>query len=137
MRSLTVNPVQRQLNKIFAFFTSVLNVRIFLAIVFLSLVTGVQAQDVTMPTVEIDGIDEDTTGENIIIIILKFIARLAIWAIMVGAGYVALKNIVKAWNAQRNNDEARWGVVIGDVIGNAVMVILVIALGTWILGFLA
>ena len=90
-----------------------------------------------MPTVEIDGVDEDTSGDSCVIIILKFVARIAVWAVMVGAGIVALRNIIKGWMAQKNNDEARWGAVIGDVIGNAVMVIFVIAFGTWVLTFLA
>lgn len=98
---------------------------------------SVSAQDLTMPTVEIDGVDEDTSGDSIVIIVLKFVARIAVWAVMVGAGIVALRNIIKGWMAQKNNDEARWGAVIGDVIGNAVMVIFVIAFGTWVLTFLA
>lgn len=98
---------------------------------------SVSAQDVTMPTVDIDGVDEDTSGDSIVIIVLKFVARIAVWAVMVGAGIVALRNIIKGWMAQKNNDEARWGAVIGDVIGNAVMVIFVIAFGTWVLTFLA
>ena len=98
---------------------------------------SVSAQDITMPKVELDGVDEDTTGDSIVIIALKFVARIAVWAVMVGAGIVALRNIIKGWMAQKNNDEARWGAVIGDVIGNAVMVIFVIAFGTWVLTFLA
>lgn len=89
-----------------------------------------------MPTVEIDGVDADTSGDDLVVVILKFVARIAIWAVMVGAGIVALRNIIKGWMAQKNNDEARWGAVIGDVIGNAIMVIFVIGFGTWVLTFL-
>ena len=107
---------------------------LILTAMFLS--ASVNAQDITMPKVELDGVDEDTTGDSIVIIALKFVARIAVWAVMVGAGIVALRNIIKGWMAQKNNDEARWGAVIGDVIGNAVMVIFVIAFGTWVLTFL-
>jgi hypothetical protein len=100
-------------------------------------VTGVNAQEVTFPTVEIEGVDEDTTGGDMVVIIFKWAARIALWVLMVIAGIIGLRNIYRSWVAQKQNDEAKWGAVVGDVIGNAVMVIFVIAFGTWVLSFLA
>jgi hypothetical protein len=100
-------------------------------------VAGTNAQEITMPTVEIDGVDEDSDGASIVITIIKFIARIAIWIVMAMAGLVALKTILKSWNEQKSNDQGKWGAVIGDSLGSVVMVILVIALGTWVLSFLS
>lgn len=100
-------------------------------------VAGANAQDITMPTVEIDGIDEDSDGADIIIIILKYLGKIAIWGAMLYSGFVALKTILKSWNEQKSNDQGRWGAVIGDSLGSVIMVIFVIAVGTWVLGFLS
>lgn len=98
---------------------------------------SVNAQDITMPTVAIDGIDANSSADSILITIFKFVGKIAIWAIMVGAGVVALRSIIKSWITQKQNDEARWGAVIGDSIGHVIMAILIIAVGTWVLKFLA
>lgn len=100
-------------------------------------VAGANAQEITMPTVDIDGVDEDSDGASILITIIKFIARIAIWIVMAAAGLVALKTILKSWNEQKSNDQGKWGAVIGDSLGSVVMVILVIAVGTWVLSFLS
>ncbi len=100
-------------------------------------VAGANAQEIIMPTVEIDGVDEDSDGASILITIIKFIARIAIWIVMAMAGLVALKTILKSWNEQKSNDQGKWGAVIGDSLGSVVMVILVIAVGTWVLSFLS
>lgn len=95
------------------------------------------AQTITMPEVDITGIDEDSDGSEILIVIFKFIARIAIWIVMGIAGLVALKTILKSWNEQKNNDQGKWGAVVGDSLGSLIMVILVIAVGTWVLTFIA
>jgi hypothetical protein len=93
--------------------------------------------DITMPTVEIDGIDADSDGASILVIILKYIARIAIWIAMLLSGLVALKTVLKSWNEQKSNDQGKWGAVVGDSLGSVIMVILVIAVGTWVLSFLS
>jgi hypothetical protein len=98
---------------------------------------SVFAQTITMPEVDITGIDEDSDGSEILIVIFKFIARIAIWIVMGIAGLVALKTILKSWNEQKNNDQGKWGAVVGDSLGSLIMVILVIAVGTWVLTFIA
>ena len=100
-------------------------------------VAGESSSTPSMPTVDIDGVDEDSDGASILIIIIKYIARIAIWIVMAAAGLVALKTILKSWNEQKSNDQGKWGAVIGDSLGSVVMVILVIALGTWVLSFLS
>lgn len=93
------------------------------------------AQSVNIPTVDIDGIDDDTEGPDIVIIILKYIAKIVIWAAMGFAGFIALKTILKSWNEQKHNEQGRWAAVVGDSLGSVVMVILVILIGTWVLKF--
>jgi len=100
-------------------------------------INAVHAQDITMPEIDIDGIDEDSDGADILIIILKFLGKIAIWGAMLYAGFVALKTILKSWNEQKSNDQGRWGAVIGDSLGSVVMVIFVIAVGTWVLRFMS
>lgn len=95
------------------------------------------AQDITMPTVAIDGIDADSSGDAILITIIKFVARIGLWALMIIAGFIGVKRILSSWNEQKQNDNGRWGAVIGDSIGSIIMVILVIAVCTWLLTFLA
>lgn len=102
-----------------------------------AIAAGANAQEITMPTVDIDGIDEDSDGADIIIIILKYLGKIAIWGAMLYSGFVALKTILKSWNEQKSNDQGRWGAVIGDSLGSVIMVIFVIAVGTWVLGFLS
>lgn len=95
------------------------------------------AQSITMPEVAIAGIDEDSDGSEIVITIFKFIAKIAIWIAMAVAGLVALKTILKSWNEQKSNDQGKWGAVVGDSLGSLIMVMLVIAAGTWILTFIS
>lgn len=94
------------------------------------------AQDLTMPKVNITGIDDSSDGSKILIVIIKFVARIAIWIAMAVAGLVALKTILKSWNEQKSNDQGKWGAVVGDSLGSVIMVILVIAIGTWALSFI-
>jgi hypothetical protein len=93
------------------------------------------AQNVNIPSVDIDGVDEDTNGADIVIVIVKFIAKIVIWGAMGFAGFVALKTILKSWNEQKHNEQGRWAAVIGDSLGSVIMVILVILVGNWVLKF--
>src|SRR5687768_1085292 len=79
------------------------------------------AQDITMPEVYIEGIDEDSSGDQILIVIIKFVARILLWAIMVIAGFITLKKILSSWNEQKANDQGRWGAVVGDSVGSIIM----------------
>ncbi|QEY16065.1 hypothetical protein D0C16_08760 [Cellvibrio sp. KY-GH-1] len=115
---------------------SLLNLPLLLLVGLFS-INAVYAQDITMPEIDIDGIDEDSDGADILIIILKFLGKIAIWGAMLYAGFVALKTILKSWNEQKSNDQGRWGAVIGDSLGSVVMVIFVIAVGTWVLRFMS
>jgi hypothetical protein len=129
--------ITKLFNKTVRFCKSVFSGKLAFVLLWTTLAYCANAQDITMPTVEIEGIDEDSSADSILVTIFKFVGRIAIWAIMLGAGFVALRSIIKSWISQKQNDEARWGAVIGDSIGHVIMAILIIALGTWVLGFLA
>lgn len=122
--------------KIAIFKKSISTTLVLLAGIFFAGLVNAQA-DITMPTVDIDGIDDDSDGAAILIVILKYIARIAIWIAMLLAGLVALKTVLKSWNEQKSNDQGKWGAVVGDSLGSVIMVILVIAVGTWVLSFLS
>lgn len=129
--------ITQMFNRVMRVGKTVLSSKTSFALLWILFAYCANAQDVTMPTVEIEGIDADTSADNILITVFKFVGKIAIWAIMVGSGVVALRSIIKSWISQKQNDEARWGAVIGDSIGHVIMAILIIALGSWVLGFLA
>ncbi len=108
-----------------------------LVLLALCVVSTANAQNITMPTVNIDGLDDDSAGDEILIILFKYVARIVLWVMMIISGYLALKRILISWNEQKANDQGRWGAVVGDAIGSIVMVIGVIALCTWLLSFLS
>jgi hypothetical protein len=134
--TLTQLMQSRACAKIAIFKKSIATTLVMLSGIFFADLVNAQV-DITMPTVDIDGIDDDSDGAEIVAIILKYIARIAIWIAMLLAGLVALKTILKSWNEQKSNDQGKWGAVVGDSLGSVIMVILVIAVGTWILSFLS
>ncbi len=134
----SIDATKRQLTYFFAPLRGLINIHNAFVFSLLSLLAlNGYAQDVTMPTVGIDGIDGDSQGDEILITIAKFVGRIAIWAMMCIAGFLAIKSILKSWNEQKQNDQGRWGAVIGDSVGSIILAILVIAIGTWVQGFLA
>ena len=133
----SLDTASRQLTYLFAPVRGLVNLKTGLVFSFLALfVLNGYAQDINIPQVNIDGIDEDSTGDEIVVTIIKYVARIGIWAMMLAAGIVALKTILKSWNEQKQNDQGRWGAVMTDSIASVVMAVGVIAIGIWVLTFL-
>lgn len=94
------------------------------------------AADFDLPSVDIAGVDTDSTATEIVIAIIKYAFKMALWIFVIIAGAVFIKNTVKSVAKVRKDEDGKWGDVIGEITGNAVVVILTIALATWVSGLL-
>ena len=94
------------------------------------------AQEVTFPTVDIDGVEDDSSGSEILVAIFKWAGRLIIWGVMGWAGITCLKTILASWQEQKSKEAGRWGALVADSFGSVVMVMVVVAVGLWILSFI-
>lgn len=105
----------------------------------LALLSGAShAQDeFNMPTVAVPGADEGGDPVALAFAIFKWIALGAVWIFIILAGLSLLKNILKSVNKVRRDEEAKWTEVIGDIVGNAVVVVAIIAFGSWLTPYLA
>jgi hypothetical protein len=94
------------------------------------------AQDFELPSVDITGVDDDSTATEIVYAIIRYGFQFGLWIFVLIAGGVFIKNVVKAINKVRKDEDGKWGDVVGEIAGNAVVVILIIALATWVNGLL-
>lgn len=102
------------------------------ALIALAIAEPSMAADFDLPSVDIAGVDSDSTATEIVVAIIKYAFKMALWIFVLIAGAVFIKNTVKAVNKVRKDEEGKWGDVIGEITGNAVVVILIIALATWV-----
>lgn len=93
-------------------------------------------QKFDMPTVTIPGAGEDADPIDLAVSTFRFMGQLVLWVIVLIAGFVVVKNIVKSVNKARKDEDAQWGAVVGDVLGNVVFLVMLIAIATWVNGFL-
>jgi hypothetical protein len=96
-----------------------------------------QLDKIKLPTnIKVDGIDEESNILDIIIGVVKVVAQIGIWLIIIIAGLSLLKNIIKSINrvmdSKNNEGGVKWGEVIGDIIGNAVILVLILLVGVWL-----
>lgn len=115
-------------------FRSVASIRAIstLAVLAVAVVEPSMAQDFDLPSVDIAGVDTDSTATEIVVAIIKYGFQMALWLFVLIAGGVFIKNTVKSVAKVRREEEGKWGDVIGDVAGNAVVVVLTIALASWV-----
>jgi hypothetical protein len=111
---------------------------------FVALQVGVMAlpafaadQKFDMPSVTIPGASEDADPIDLAVSGFRFLGQMVLWVLVLIAGFVVVKNIVKSVNKARKDEDAQWGAVVGDVLGNVVFLVLLIAIATWVNGFLA
>lgn len=107
---------------------------LLIPVIFLS--NDLHAQTVTFPEIEIDGVDDDSSGSEILIGAFKWAARLVIWGIMGWAGIICLKTIIASWQEQKSKEAGRWSALVTDAFGSVVMVMVVVLIGLWILSFI-
>jgi ribosome biogenesis protein Tsr3 len=108
-----------------------------LALLLVAVVEPSWAQtEFALPQVDIAGVDADSTATEIVTAIIKYAFSMALWIFVLIAGAVFIKNTVKSVAKVRKDEDGKWGDVIGEITGNAVVVILIIALATWVTGLL-
>ncbi len=103
-----------------------------LALILLAVAEPSLAADFDLPSVDIAGVDSDSTATEIVVAIIKYAFKMALWIFVLIAGAVFIKNTVKSVAKVRKDEDGKWGDVIGEITGNAVVVILIIALATWV-----
>lgn len=92
--------------------------------------------DFELPTVSIPGITNSSSGIEIVIALIKYVVKMVLWVLVVLVGAGCIKNIIKSVHKVRRDEEAKWADVIGEIIGNVVIVITVILLAGWVTGLL-
>lgn len=107
-----------------------------LALILVAVAEPALAADFDLPSVDIAGVDTDSTATEIVVAIIKYAFKMALWIFVLIAGAVFIKNTVKSVAKVRKDEDGKWGDVIGEITGNAVVVILTIALATWVSGLL-
>ena len=103
-----------------------------LALILVTVAEPSLAADFDLPSVDIAGVDSDSTATEIVVAIIKYAFKMALWIFVLIAGAVFIKNTVKSVAKVRKDEDGKWGDVIGEITGNAVVVILIIALATWV-----
>lgn len=103
-----------------------------LALILVAIAEPSLAADFDLPSVDIAGVDSDSTATEIVVAIIKYAFKMALWIFVLIAGAVFIKNTVKSVAKVRKDEDGKWGDVIGEITGNAVVVILIIALATWV-----
>lgn len=140
MNPLSLQPgLSRRWTLAIASYEHFISSRLFLlcALAVIALLPSVSfAQEVTFPTVDIDGVDDDSTGSEILVAIFKWAGRIVIWGVMGWAGVTCLKTILASWQEQKSKEAGRWGALVADTFGSVVMVMVVVAVGLWILSFI-
>lgn len=88
------------------------------------------------PEVAVTGLDGNQDPMQIFFIVFRYLGQGVIWLIMILTSFVMLKNIMKSINKVRRDEDGKWAEVVGDVVGNVVIMVLIIALGLWVNSFL-
>lgn len=111
---------------------SSLSVRVLslLAMMVLCVAEPALAQTFDLPQVDIDGVDENTPVTETVWLVFKFAVQFILWALVVISGVVLIKNVLKSIAKVRRDEDGKWGDVAAESMGNAVVVILLIALST-------
>jgi len=109
----------------------------------LAMVPEVYAQldTITLPEeIEIDGVEEDSNIIEIIIAVVRVLAVIVIWIIVIAVGISFMKNILasvnKVMNSRGQDGGTKWGDVVGDILGNAFILIIIFAFAIYLQGFL-
>lgn len=109
-----------------------LSVRVLslLAMMVLCIAEPALAQTFDLPQVDIEGVDENTPPTEMVWLVFKFAVQFILWALVVISGVVLIKNVLKSIAKVRRDEDGKWGDVAAESMGNAIVVILLIALST-------
>jgi hypothetical protein len=96
------------------------------------------AADFDLPKVDaVTGLDGKKDPMSMIAVLIKFVVKVVLWILVIGAAVVVIKNIVKEVNKVRRDEEGKWGAVVGDIIGNISALLATIAFSTWVNSLIA
>ncbi len=89
-----------------------------------------------MPTATIPGVSDDSNTADMVINLFKYAGLFVIWVLVILMGFVLVKNVIKSIHKARRDEETKWAEVIGDIIGNALVMLLVVVLASWLTTYL-
>ena len=97
---------------------------------------GAIAADFDLPAVNVPGVSGNSDPVDIFVAIFKFIIKIVLWLAAIIGGLILVKNTAKSINKVRREEDGKWGDVVGEVVGNVIVVIAIIAFATWITGMI-
>lgn len=108
----------------------------FLGMALLCIAFPSHAADFDLPSVSIPGVTSSSSATEIIVAVLKYAVKMVLWILVLIVGVGFIKNTVKSVHKVRRDEEGKWADVIGEITGNAVVVICAILLASWVSGLL-
>ncbi len=90
-----------------------------------------------MPTATIPGVTEDSNTADMVINLFKYAGLAVMWILVILMGVVLVKNIIKSVNKVRRDEETKWADVLGDILGNALVMLIVVVFASWLTTYLA
>lgn len=94
------------------------------------------AADFDLPTVSIPNVTSSSSATEIITAVIKYAVKMILWILVVIVGVGFIKNTVKSVHKVRRDEEGKWADVVGEITGNAVVVICTILLAAWVTNIL-
>lgn len=94
------------------------------------------ADEFALPTVTMAGVTNSSSATEIITAVIKYAVKMLLWIFVVIAGVGFIKNTVKSVHKVRRDEDGKWGDVVGEITGNAIIVILAILLAAWVTNIL-
>lgn len=92
------------------------------------------AADWDIPGVSaIDGLGDAEDPGEMIQILGKWLLKVVLWTAALGTGVVVVRNIVKAIQKVHRDEDGKWGSIIGEIIGNVVVFLAILAIAAWLL----
>ncbi len=92
------------------------------------------AADWDIPGVSaIDGLGDAEDPGEMILILGKWLLKVVLWIAALGTGVVVVRNIVKAIQKVHRDEDGKWGSIVGEIIGNVVVFLAVLAIAAWLL----
>lgn len=90
-----------------------------------------------MPTATIPGVSDDSNTADMVINLFKYAGLAVMWILVILMGVVLVKNIIKSVNKVRRDEETKWADVLGDILGNALVMLIVVVFASWLTTYLA
>jgi hypothetical protein len=94
------------------------------------------AAEFDLPTVTMAGVTSSSSATEIITAVIKYAVKMLLWIFVVIAGVGFIKNTVKSVHKVRRDEDGKWGDVVGEITGNALIVIVAILLAAWVTNIL-